>query len=294
MYIANGTTLQASSNFNISGAGIVGGNLTAGSIIKKDGTASQFLKANGSVDERSFATLTGTESLTNKSINGVTPTAVTTGFTIAGGLTNNKTLTVGADANVAGTNTGDISLATGENYLSLTNQVLTANPVNLSGSNVTGTLAAARFPALTGDITNTAGAVATTISANAVTNTKIADNAVTTTKIADNAISSSKIATSAVSLDKIASISVQKLLGNKSASAAGAPGEISIGTGLALDATTGVLSASGSGGTVTGTGAAGEMPYWSSTTGLASTPNFIWDNTNKNIEITLDSELKEW
>ncbi len=284
LYIANSTSLQASSNFNISGTGVVTGSLTAGSIVKKDGTSAQFLKADGSVDARSFATLTGTEALTNKSINGITPTAVTTGFTLAGGLTNSKTLTVAADANVAGTNTGDMSIA-GENYLSLTNQVLTANAVNLSGSNVTGLLAAARFPALTGDITNTAGAVATTISANAVTSTKIAENAVTSTKIADNAISSAKIATSAVTLDKIASISVQKLLGNKSASAAGAPGEIAIGAGLALDATTGVLSASGTGGTVTGTGTAGQMPYWSTASGLGSTPNFIWDNTNKNIKI---------
>jgi hypothetical protein len=281
LYIANGTSQQASSNFNISGAGIAGESLTAGSFIKQTGTSAQFLKADGSVDARSFATLTGSESLTNKSINGITPTAVTTGFTLAGGSTNSKTLTVASDANVAGTNTGDVTLAVGENYLSIANQTITASAVNLSGTNVTGTLAAARFPALTGDITNTAGTVATTISANAVTNTKIADNAVTSTKVADNAISSAKIATSAVTLDKIASISVQKLLGNKSSTAASAPGEIAIGTGLALDATTGILSASGSGGTVTGTGTAGQLAYWSTTTGLGSNPNFTWDNTNK-------------
>ena len=285
LYIANSTTQQTNSNFNISGAGIVGGSLTAGSIIKQGGTSAQFLKADGSVDARSFATLSGSEALTNKSVNGVTPTAVTTGFTLAGGLTNSKTLTVAADANISGTNTGDVTLSAGQDYLTITNQTITAAPVNLSGSNATGILAAGRFPALTGDITNSAGTVATTISANAVTSTKIAENAVTTTKIADNAISSAKIATSAVTLDKIASISVQKLLGNKSASAAGAPGEIAIGAGLALDATTGVLSASGTGGTVTGTGTAGQMPYWSTASGLGSTPNFIWDNTNKNIKI---------
>ena len=284
LYIANTQTQQANSNFNISGAGVVGTSLTAGSIVRQGGNSSQFLKADGSVDSRSFATLTGTESLTNKSVNGVTPTAVTTGFTIAGGLTNNKTLTVASDANVAGTNTGDVALS-GQDYLSISNQTITASPVNLSGANVTGILAAARFPAMTGDITNTAGAVATTISANAVTNTKIADNAVTTTKIADNAISSAKIATSAVTLDKIASISVQKLLGNKSSSAAGAPGEISIGSGLSLNATTGELSATGSGGTVTGTGTAGQMPYWLTATGLGSTPNFVWDNTNQIMKI---------
>ena len=248
-YIANSTVQQANSNFNISGDGIAAGSLTAGSIIKQGGTAAQFLKANGSVDDRSFATLTGSETLTNKIINGVTPTAVTTGFTIAGGLTNNRTLTVAANANVAGTNTGDVALS-GQDYLSISNQTITAAPVNLSGTNATGILAAARFPALTGDITNAEGSVATTISNDAITSTKIADNAVTSTKIADNAVTEAKIVNGAVSMNKIASISIQTLLGNKSNSAAASPGEITIGTGLALNPSTGVLSASGSGGTV--------------------------------------------
>lgn len=39
----------------------------------------------------------------------------------------------------AGTNTGDVTLA-GENYITRTNQVITANAVNLSGTNVTGNL----------------------------------------------------------------------------------------------------------------------------------------------------------
>jgi len=41
--------------------------------------------------------------------------------------------------NTTNTNSGDITIA-GQNYLSLTNQVLTANAVNLAGANVTGTL----------------------------------------------------------------------------------------------------------------------------------------------------------
>lgn len=65
-------------------------------------------------------------------------------------------------ANLSGTNTGDVTLA-GENYLSRSGQVITANAVNLSGTNVIGTLAAGRFPALTGDITTVAGALATTL-----------------------------------------------------------------------------------------------------------------------------------
>lgn len=54
-----------------------------------------------------LATLNGTESLTNKIINGVRPTALITGFTLAGGSTNTKTLTVTADATINGSNTGD-------------------------------------------------------------------------------------------------------------------------------------------------------------------------------------------
>jgi hypothetical protein len=63
---------------------------------------------------------------------------------------------------ITGTNTGNVTLS-GENYLSLTGQALTANPVNLSGTNATGTLAAGRFPALTGDVTTTAGSLTTTL-----------------------------------------------------------------------------------------------------------------------------------
>lgn len=62
----------------------------------------------------------------------------------------------------SGTNTGDVTLA-GETYISIAGQVITASAVNLSGTNVTGTLAAARFPALTGDITTSAGSVATSL-----------------------------------------------------------------------------------------------------------------------------------
>lgn len=86
-------------------------------------------------------------------------------------------------ANLSGTNTGNVTVA-GENYLSLAGQVLTANAVNLSATNVTGTLAAARFPALTGDVTNSAGTVATTIANLAVGTAKIANLAVTDAKVA--------------------------------------------------------------------------------------------------------------
>lgn len=61
----------------------------------------------------------------------------------------------------------------------------TKNSVDLGTTDATGTLAAARMPALTGDVTSTAGTVATTIAANAVTTTKINNLAVTDAKIND-------------------------------------------------------------------------------------------------------------
>jgi hypothetical protein len=281
-YIANSTTQQASSNFNISGAGVVGGSLTAGTIVKQGGTSSQFLKADGSLDSRSFGTLTGTESFTNKTINGLTLTALGTGFSIAGGTTTSTTLSVGANADIAGSNTGDIT-KTGENYLSLTNQVLTANAVDLSGSNATGILAEARFPALTGDITTTAGTLTSTIANSAVTTAKVADAAITTAKIADAAVTTAKVADASVTTAKVAdaavttakiannaivtskitdasvtyakmqNITTGTLFGSVSSTAA-APGEVTIGSGLSLSST-GVLTALGSGGTVNTVGA---------------------------------------
>ncbi|MDD5356578.1 MAG: hypothetical protein PHS53_00305 [Candidatus Pacebacteria bacterium] len=57
--------------------------------------------------------------------------------------TNSATTTVTnalVASNLSGTNTGNVTL-TGENYLSLSGQQITASAINLSGSNVTGTLA---------------------------------------------------------------------------------------------------------------------------------------------------------
>lgn len=73
----------------------------------------------------------------------------------------------------------------GENYISYNSSTgaFTANAINLSGSNVTGTLAAARFGTLTGDITNIPGSYTTSISNGAVTTAKIADNSITNIKL---------------------------------------------------------------------------------------------------------------
>lgn len=91
--------------------------------------------------------------------------------------------TLKTDLLLTGTNSGDVTLS-GENYISIAGQVITAAAVNLSGTHVTGTLAAARFGTLTGDVTTAGGSYSTTIANNAVTSAKIASNAVTGDKIA--------------------------------------------------------------------------------------------------------------
>ena len=59
-----------------------------------------------------LATLAGTENLTNKTINGLTPTAITTGFTIAGGTTS-KTLTVNNTIGLSGTDGSTLNIGGG-------------------------------------------------------------------------------------------------------------------------------------------------------------------------------------
>lgn len=140
--------------------------------------------------------------------------------------------------NLTGTNSGDITIA-GQNYLSLSSQVLTANAVNLSGTNVTGTLAAARFPALTGDVTNTVGTLATTISNDAVTSAKIFNGTIATADIAD----------AAITYAKVQNVADSTLLGRSASGVAGPPQQIAIGSGLKL--TAGVLSTTVGGGSVT-------------------------------------------
>lgn len=62
----------------------------------------------------------------------------------------------------SGSGSTNLTLA-GENYLNLNGQTLTAGPIDLSGTNATGILNSARFPALSGDVTTNAGSTVTTL-----------------------------------------------------------------------------------------------------------------------------------
>ncbi|MFN8210522.1 MAG: hypothetical protein U0T33_06100 [Bacteroidales bacterium] len=188
------------------GAVTSSGAVTGTSFIRTAGLATQFLKADGSIDANTY--LTGNQSINFAPTGDVTgstsgTTSLTPALTISNGavslakmadmasgsLIYRKTAGAGApevqtlatlktDLGLTGTNSGDLTIA-GQNYLSLAGQVLTANAIDLSTANVTGTLAAARFPALTGDVTTVAGSLTTTIGNNRVTNAMLQNSNVT-------------------------------------------------------------------------------------------------------------------
>jgi hypothetical protein len=98
-----------------------------------------------------FGGNTGTEKLIIRDVDFTNLTSVdrTLGINLNNGsrtllLAGDLSVTSSGGASVDGTNTGDVTLA-GQSYLSRTNQVITANAVDLSGTHVTGILAAARL-----------------------------------------------------------------------------------------------------------------------------------------------------
>lgn len=80
---------------------------------------------------------------------------------------------------LSGTNSGNVTIA-GEDYLSLAGQQLTATPINVSGTNITGYLKSTSFPALSGDLSNSAGSTSIVIGAGKVTLAKMANIATST------------------------------------------------------------------------------------------------------------------
>lgn len=106
------------------------------SVLSGTNTGDVTLTAVGAAPNADGASLSG-QVLTLQPADGANPGLLTSGTQTIGG---DKTLTGMISAlNLSGVNTGDVTLL-GENYLSILGQVITANPVNLSGSNATGVL----------------------------------------------------------------------------------------------------------------------------------------------------------
>lgn len=144
---AMGNTFNGNNQLlQLSGSGLVG--------------ATQFPALSGDITT-SGGSLATTAAATQANITKIT-SALTLGanansVTISSNLVTNGT-TIYANGNIGTSLTASLPVKT--NAAS----VLVAAAVDLSGSEVTGALAAGRFPALTGDITNSAGSLATTLS----------------------------------------------------------------------------------------------------------------------------------
>lgn len=146
------------------------------------GSASNFLRGDGS-----WQTISGADNLGNH----------TATQTIVSDTNNTDDLGTAAirwkDGWFAGTVTAGTFAGSGASLISLPAANLTGTLPAISGANLTslnatnlasGAVPAARMPALTGDVTMTAGTTATTIAGNAVTSAKIADGTVANADLA--------------------------------------------------------------------------------------------------------------
>jgi hypothetical protein len=125
---ADRTLKISTADKEIAGAATVltfGGNFTTSgahtTIFTTTGNTSVTLPTTGTL-----ATLAGNEALTNKTVNGLTLTAATVGFTIAGGTTTSKTLTINEDSNIGALGDGHVLFASSANTISSEAQLATS------------------------------------------------------------------------------------------------------------------------------------------------------------------------
>jgi hypothetical protein len=90
-----------------------------------------------SVDTNVVATITGSQSLTGKTYNGLTLTAAATGFTVAGG-TSSKTLTVSNTLTLAGTDASTLNIGAGGTLGSAAFTASTAYATSAQGTKIDG------------------------------------------------------------------------------------------------------------------------------------------------------------
>ena len=182
-YIANTTTQQLNSNFNIDGAGVVGGNMTAGSFVISNNIGSKFLKSDGTLDATSYATagansnitsltgLTTALSLTQGGTGSTTKNFVdlTTTQSISGTKSFNSDLTVNGLTIGLGTYSNTTNTAFGKSTLA------SVNNINATDNTAIGYQA---LKSNTGSAHNTAiGSGALTSNTNGIQNTAIGSGA---------------------------------------------------------------------------------------------------------------------
>lgn len=209
-------TDNAKINFTLTGqditANIITGSITNTDLAASGATTNQVLAFNGTnwvpttpssgITDLSVANRTTTtlDVLSNTGTDATIPPATNllAGLMISADKAKSDFITVTQAVDLDAIESSSHSAVTlaGQPYLTIAGQVITANAVDLSGTNVTGTLKTASVPAFTGDVTNTAGSLATTISPNAVTTGKILNGTILGEDIANSTIGTAKLAQS--------------------------------------------------------------------------------------------------
>lgn len=147
----------------VTSAKLAAKSVLAGNLSQMGATSGQVLQWNGSIWAAttplvSTADKTKLDAITGNNTGDQTLNLTGNRLTISGTGGNYVDLPV----NNGGTG-GGINALAGENYLTLNGETIQAAAVDLSGTHVTGILGAARFPALTGDVTTVGGSLETTL-----------------------------------------------------------------------------------------------------------------------------------
>jgi hypothetical protein len=301
---------------------MLAGSITASKLVGTDiatvGTLTAGATGAGFTIALSTSTVTGTladarlpTSMATKTFTGVTTFPGSTsidgsGNALVGGTLGVTGLLTAVAANFSGTiNISGLTASLPVQTDASKNLVSAA--IDLSGTQATGTLAAARFPALSGDISNSAGSLTTAIGAGKVTNTMLAGSiaysklsltgAILNADLAGSIAYSKLVLTGAIlNADLAGSIAYSKLSLTGSILNADLAGSIAasklVGSDIATVGTitsgtwnAGAVTSSGAltlttkasinsvSGTVTGTGSAGTLSRFSATESTSTTLN---------------------